>query len=500
MTSMAERPLFILEMANNHMGDPAHGVALIRAMQDAVAGFEQFDFAFKLQFRDLDTYIHASARGRSDLKYIKRFEETRLTRDNFAALIAEMRACGFIPACTPFDETSVGLIEELGVDIVKIASASFTDWPLLERVAKLDKPVVASTATATLDEMDAVVSFFLHRNRKLTLMHCVAEYPTPGDQLRLSQIDVLRDRYPGVRIGYSTHEDPAATTPVMIAVGKGATVFEKHVALKTDKHAVNAYSATPEQVRAWVAAAATAVTMCGPSGRTEAPESERKSLHALRRAVFAARDIKAGETLKADAVTIAFPPVEGQVTANERSKYVSHVARRDIAAGAPVMHADVEAHNHRDEVLTAVRAVKQLLKDANIVVPGKAELEISHHYGLEKFGETGLVMITVVNREYCKKLLAMLPGQDHPEQYHNQKEETFVVLHGRMTLWLDGAEREVGPGDVITVGRGVRHRFKAITGVVFEEISSTHIVDDSFYTDPSIAKNTQRKTFLAHWM
>lgn len=495
-----ERPLFILEMANNHMGDVAHGVALIRAMRDAVAGFDQFEFAFKLQFRDLDTYIHASARGRADLKYIKRFEETRLTRANFEALVAEMRACGFTPACTPFDEVSVGTIEEMGIDIVKIASASFTDWPLLERVAKLDKPVVASTATATLDEMDAVVSFFLHRGRKLTLMHCVAEYPTPGDQLRLNQIDVLRERYPDVRIGYSTHEDPAATTPVMIALAKGATVFEKHVALKTDKHAPNAYSATPDQVRAWVSAAASALTMAGPVGRTESPESERASLHALRRAVFAARDIKAGETLTPDAITIAFPPVEGQLTANERSKYASHVARHDIKAGAPVLRADVETHNHRDDILRAVRAVKDLLRQANIVVPGKAELEISHHYGLEKFSETGLVMITVVNREYCKKLLTMLPGQTHPEQYHNQKEETFIVQHGSMRLWLDGEARDVGPGDVVTVGRGVRHKFHTDTGVVFEEISSTHQIADSFYTDPAIAQNANRKTFLAYWM
>jgi N-acetylneuraminate synthase len=497
---MTHRPLFILEMANNHMGDVNHGVALIGAMKEAVRGFDQFDFAFKLQFRDLDTYIHRSARGRADLKYIKRFEETRLTREKFEILVAEMRANGFIPACTPFDEPSVALIEAMGIDIVKVASASFTDWPLLERIARLDKPVVASTATATLEEMDAVVSFFLHRDRALTLMHCVAEYPTPDDQLRLAQIDVLRDRYPGVRIGYSTHEDPAAMVPVMIAVAKGATVFEKHVALPTDRYVPNAYSATPEQVRAWVGAAATALTMCGPRERTAAPESERASLHALRRAVFAARDIRSGETLNADAVTIAFPPVDGQLTANELSKYVSHVATRDIAAGAPVLRADVTAHNHRDAVLAAVRAVKQLLKDANIVVPGKAELELSHHYGLEKFNETGLTMITVVNREYCKKLLAMLPGQEHPEQYHKRKEETFVVLHGKMTLWLDGVEREVGPGDVVTVHRGVRHRFRALTGVVFEEISSTHIVDDSFYTDPAIARNPQRKTFLAYWM
>lgn len=497
---MTVRPLFILEMANNHMGDVDHGVALIRAMKHAVAGHGPFDFAFKLQFRDLDTYIHPGARGRSDLKYIKRFEETRLTRAKFETLVAAMRENGFIPACTPFDEPSVALIAEMGIDIVKVASASFTDWPLLERIAALDKPVIASTATATLDEMDAVVSFFLHRGRALTLMHCVAEYPTPGEQLRLGQIDVLRGRYPGVRIGYSTHEDPAATTPVMIAIAKGATVFEKHVALATSQYAPNAYSATPEQVRAWVDAAAAAVTMCGSSERTEAPESERTSLHALRRAVFAARDIAAGETLTADAITIAFPPAEGQLTANDWSKYVSHVATRDIAAGTPVLRTHVAAHNHRDAVLAAVRAVKQLLKDASIVVPGKAELELSHHYGLDKFNETGLTMITVVNREYCKKLLAMLPGQDHPEQYHNRKEETFVVLHGRMTLWLDGVEREVGPGDVVTVHRGVRHRFQAITGVVFEEISSTHIVDDSFYTDPAIAQNTHRKTFLAYWM
>ena len=495
-----DRPLFILEMANNHMGNVDHGVALIRAMRGAVAGFPRFEFAFKLQFRDLDTYIHASAKGRTDLKYIKRFEETRLTRANFETLVAEMRANGFTPACTPFDEPSVALIDAMGIDIVKIASASFTDWPLLEEVVKLDKPVVASTATATLDEMDAVVSFFLHRSRHLTLMHCVAEYPTPGDQLRLSQIDVLRDRYPGVRIGYSTHEDPAATIPVMIALAKGATVFEKHVALKTDTHAPNAYSATPDQVHAWVAAAETALTMCGPTARLESPASERAALHALRRALFAARDIKAGESLKADAVTIAFPPVEGQLTANERSKYVSHVAKEAIAAGEPILRTDVEAHNRRDQVLRAVRAVKELLRQANIVVPGKSELEISHHYGIDRFNETGLVMITVVNREYCKKLLAMLPGQEHPEQYHNMKEETFVVLHGTLKLWLDGVERECSPGDVVTVARGVRHRFRATTGVVFEEISSTHIVDDSFYSDPTIAANTERKTFLAHWM
>ena len=74
------KPLFIFEMANNHMGDTAHGIAIIEAMREACQGFP-FDFAFKLQYRDLDTFVHPSFKGRDDVKYVKRFEETRLTRE-----------------------------------------------------------------------------------------------------------------------------------------------------------------------------------------------------------------------------------------------------------------------------------------------------------------------------------------------------------------------------------------------------------------------------------
>ncbi len=157
--------------------------------------------------------------------------------------------------------------------------------------------------------------------------------------------------------------------------------------------------------------------------------------------------------------------------------------------------------NHlRQHVIDAVAAVRAILKASNVILPGQSELEISHHYGLEKFDRFGLTMVTVVNREYCKKVLVMLPGQTHPEQFHNIKEETFVVLYGAMTLTLDGVEQRVGPGAVVTVERGVRHAFHTDEGVVFEEISSTHIQNDSFYTDAQISKNLHRKTHLTYWM
>jgi len=495
------KPLFIFEMANNHMGDTSHGIAIIKAIGEVCRDFkDDFDFAFKLQYRDLDTFIHASFKGRNDVKYVKRFEETRLSREQFQELLDVMRDNNFRTVCTPFDEASVDLIEAQQIKVIKIASCSLTDWPLLERIARSEKPVVASTAGATPEEVDNVVSFFLHRHKDLTLMHCVAEYPTPDANLHIARIGALKDRYPEVRIGFSTHEAPERTEPVMLAMAKGASVFEKHVGLRTEKYALNDYSADPEQVRRWLAAAQMAQRMCGSEAWPAATTAESSSLESLRRGVFLKQDIAEGELIDTEMVCFAFPPVAGQLTANQWSKYSRYQATTALKAGTPLLEAQTHCIQERQQVLQAVEAVKTLLQAGQIVVPGQSDLEISHHYGIDRFCEFGLTMITVVNREYCKKLLVMLPGQTHPEQFHERKEETFVILHGELTLWLDDVEHTAQRGDVITVQRGVKHKFFSRSGVVFEEISSTHHKSDSFYTDPSINTNARRKTLLTHWL
>ena len=109
-------------------------------------------------------------------------------------------------------------------------------------------------------------------------------------------------------------------------------------------------------------------------------------------------------------------------------------------------------------------------------------------------------MITVLNRDYCKKLLVSFPGQKHPEQFHKQKEETFHILYGSIELELDGKFQTCVPGDVVTIVPGTRHAFISPKGAVIEEISSTHFKDDSYYTDEKITANKHRKTLLTHWM
>jgi len=134
------------------------------------------------------------------------------------------------------------------------------------------------------------------------------------------------------------------------------------------------------------------------------------------------------------------------------------------------------------------------------VVPTQLELEISHHYGIERFREAGSAMITVINREYCKRLVLMLPGQWHPEHWHTQKDETFHLLHGEIDLVLGGEHRRCVKNDVIVIPRGVKHEFRSRTGAVIEEISSTHIRNDSCYADQSIGHNDKRKTYVTNWM
>lgn len=493
--------LFILEMANNHMGDVDHGIRIVREFGTICRDFPEFRFAFKLQYRDLDTFIHPAMQGRDDVKYIKRFSETRLSRADFDRLVAEMREEGFLVAATPFDEPSVNVIETQKLDFIKIASCSFTDWPLLERITKAHFPIIASTAGASLEEMDRVTSFLLHRCQEFALLHCVGEYPTPDAHLHLSQIDFLRTRYPGVRIGFSTHEHPNNTDVIKLAIAKNITLFEKHVGLPTAHIPINAYSATPDQVRAWLFAARTAQTLCGIGHSRLPPNSvEAASLQSLRRGVFARRDILAGETLRDEDVYCAFPPMKTQLTANDWSKYSIFTARSPIARDAALTAQNVSRRDQRKQVWEIAQRVRAVLEEARIVVPGSADLEISHHYGLDEFERVGLVLITIVNRGYCKKLLVSLPGQTHPEQWHNEKEETFHVLCGEVHLQLNGQLRICNPGDVITVEPGVRHAFISPTGSIIEEISTTHNGADSFYTDEAINQNPFRKTVLTTWM
>ena len=362
---MIPNKLIVLEMANNHMGDIDHGFKVVSDFGAVCRKFPEFKFAFKLQYRELDTFIHPSMRGRDDIKYIKRFSETKLTRENFDQLASKIREEGFLAMATPFDNASIATIVEQKLDILKIASCSFTDWPLLEEAVTGNLPIIASTAGAELSDIDKVVSFLAHRNRDFAIMHCVGEYPTADEKLHINQINLLQQRYPGVRIGFSTHEDPSNTDIVKMAVAKGATIFEKHVGVETEKYALNAYSASPLQIQAWLEAARYAFTVCGV-GDQRLPEnaSEKASLRSLRRGVFLKNDVKAGETIATDDVYFAFPPEDGQFTANDWSKYAQFTSTLNINKDVALTPTNARRIDTREIIWRIAQKVSNLIKES----------------------------------------------------------------------------------------------------------------------------------------
>ena len=487
------KPLIVFELANNHNGSVSHGVDVIQEFSIVADAFRNhFRFGFKMQYRDLDTYIHPAAIKTTG--YAKRFLDTKLSRQDQKDLTRAIKENGFEAVCTPFDEPSVLHAIEDGFGILKVASASFGDWPLMEAVVAPGLPVIASTAGSSEETIWKVVSFFRHRNVDLTLLHCVAEYPTIARHLNLRQIEHLKKLHPILKVGFSTHESPSNTESIGIALALGACVIEKHVGLPPN----NMYSVAPEQAIAWLSAGVRALDMLG--GERVSTKVEQESLESLRRGVYTKRGVKRGHTLTNSDVCFAFPAHPGQLTANEWSKYTMHETNLPINAGEQVFRAQVDVHDMNDKLHAIARAVFELVTESGVVIPDKSALEISHHYGLSEFEKTGLAMFTLVNREYCKKILLLLPGQRHPEQYHKKKEETFVLLHGEMSLFLDGEMRRVKRGDVVTITPGIRHAFTTKTGAVFEEISTNHNPDDSFYTDEKITENKHRKTFITHWV
>ena len=194
------------------------------------------------------------------------------------------------------------------------------------------------------------------------------------------------------------------------------------------------------------------------------------------------------------------PAVEGCLLSGQWS--ASIVTDKDYSAGESlneaIANADASDDQHINQIMLQVQG---MLQDAKIQLNNTSNIEISHHYGLKRFREYGAIIIDVINREYCKKLIIQLPRQKHPYHFHKQKEETFQVLYGEMEVEKNGNPTILKTGDLFLVEPGNWHKFSTLDGVIFEEISTTHINSDSYYEDQRIndMPREARKTVVTNW-
>ncbi|MEM1028042.1 MAG: N-acetylneuraminate synthase family protein [Planctomycetota bacterium] len=337
-TTHAPRVLVIAEIGVNHDGDVGRADQLLHAAADAGAN------AIKLQLFRPDRLLSAAARlatyqdGQADDAYAL-LDALTLPLDHLTDLRATAKALGLQFIVTPFSLDDVADLAALDVDAVKIASPDAVNTPLLDAVATLGKPVIVSTGTCELDELDDA-----GRIAQATgggLLQCVSAYPTPDLAAGLGGMAALRDRFPGVAVGYSDHT--AALDTGGLAVAAGAVVLEKH--LTHDRAAPgpdHAASLEPADFATYVAAVRRAATMLGPQRKTCTPR-ERDVHQVSRQSVCVVRDLSAGHVLTREDLTVKRPGTG--VPARHLNDAIGRRLARPVKADHPLRHEDLANHS-----------------------------------------------------------------------------------------------------------------------------------------------------------
>ena len=137
---------------------------------------------------------------------------------------------GIAWSASPWDLDSLKFLNQYNVPFIKIPSALLTNIELVSETAKTDKKVILSTGMSTIEEIDTAVSAMkvANKNCEFALLHCNSSYPAPNEDLNLTCIKTLKDRYK-CEVGYSGHEFGLTTSISSICLG--ATIIERHITL-----------------------------------------------------------------------------------------------------------------------------------------------------------------------------------------------------------------------------------------------------------------------------
>lgn len=293
----------------NHNGSLEMAFELIGAASDAGADVVKFQ-TFKAEKLVTQSAAKADYQlGTTDVQetQFEMIKKLELSYDMHLKLISKCKEKGIRFSSTGFDTSSVDLLVSLGADFLKIPSGEITNLPYLRYVGAKNLPIILSTGMATLMEVERALLILedsgTNRNQ-ITILHCNTEYPTPMEDVNLKAMCTIREEF-GVNVGYSDHtlgiEVPIA------AVAMGATVIEKHFTLdRRMKGPDHAASLEPIELKDMVKAIRKIEKALG-DGIKKPSNSEQKNIQIARKSIVASRNIKEGEVLSIDNLTIKRP-------------------------------------------------------------------------------------------------------------------------------------------------------------------------------------------------
>lgn len=334
LVNLMNKTLVIAEVGVNHNGSLNTAFKLVEEAQKAGADIVKFQ-AFKAELlvtesAKMATYQEKNTGHKSSqLEMLKKLE---LSEPEFIQLFDFCRKKNIGFMATAFDENHLSFLNDrLKVDHLKIASGELTNLPFVLAHAKTGKNILLSTGMSNLTEIEqalGTIAFgytsktnespslekFQHAfqsdagkrllNQKVTLLHCVSEYPVPENQVNLKAIQSLGQRF-GIPIGYSDHSE--GVTAAIAAVSLGARIIEKHFTLdKSSPGPDHLASIEPEELTTMVAAIRFVENAMGTGEKVPQP-CEKETTQVARKSLVASKNIVAGEPFTPDNLTVKRP-------------------------------------------------------------------------------------------------------------------------------------------------------------------------------------------------
>jgi len=252
----------------------------------------------------------------------------KLSERDFKSLLGHARHVGLTAFSTPFDDEAVDFLASLDVPAFKIASADLTCHGLIDRAARVGKPLLLSTGTSTLAEVEEALEVCRRAgNEEVALLHCTLKYPCPPEAINLRMMEHLMRAFPGVPVGLSDHS--LGISVPQAAVALGACVIEKHYTIdKTlpgspDHH----LSVDPAEMKAMVQGIRTVEKALGRAQKGLEPMERDAYLYA-RRSVTSRVRIPRGSAITREMLTYKRPGTG--ISPRHLEMVVGRVARQDI--------------------------------------------------------------------------------------------------------------------------------------------------------------------------
>jgi N-acetylneuraminate synthase len=228
---------------------------------------------------------------------------------------------------SPFSNAAVDLLEEVGVKRYKVGSGEVTNFLLLEKLAKTNKPVILSSGMSSFKELDSAVDFLKSKNVELSILQCTTSYPTQPEQYGLNVIGQLKERY-NLPIGFSDHSSKIETS--IVAVALGAEIIEFHAVFNKEEFGPDTTSSlTIDEIKSAVAAIRN-IEKAKQNPINKEDNSEFKELKQIfEKSLAVNKDLRAGTILRFEDLEAKKPANKG-IAASKFRALIGKELSRDL--------------------------------------------------------------------------------------------------------------------------------------------------------------------------